>query len=103
MSENLRSRQANPLLDVDGLAERLGVTVRFVRRLVAQRRVPYIKLGSLVRFDPDDVDLWLVNAHVVSVDPVGTAGRQLINPPQQRRRASQPAQRRSQQAKASGR
>ena len=29
-----------PLVDVDGLATRLGVTVRFVRRLVEERRIP---------------------------------------------------------------
>jgi excisionase family DNA binding protein len=48
-----------PLLDVHGLAARLGVRVRYVRRLVAERRVPYIKLGHLIRFDPDAIDAWL--------------------------------------------
>jgi excisionase family DNA binding protein len=36
------------LLDIETLALRLGVTVRFVRRLVEERRVPYFKLGKLV-------------------------------------------------------
>jgi excisionase family DNA binding protein len=38
------------LLDIDGLAERLGTTPRFVRRLVEERRIPYLKIGRLVRF-----------------------------------------------------
>ena len=42
------------LLDIDGLAERLGVGERFVRRLVEERRIPYLKIGRLVRFDTDD-------------------------------------------------
>jgi excisionase family DNA binding protein len=47
------------LLTIDQLAERLGTTVRHVRRLVADRRVPYIKVGRLVRFDPNAIKAWL--------------------------------------------
>lgn len=47
------------LLSIDQLAERLGITVRHVRRLVAERRVPYYKVGKLVRFDPADITVWL--------------------------------------------
>ena len=54
------SRQAEPLLDVDGVAARLNITVRHVRRLVAERRIPYLKLGNLLRFDPEEVDAWLL-------------------------------------------
>jgi excisionase family DNA binding protein len=48
------------LMDCAGLAEYLGITVRHVRRLVAERRVPFHKIGHLVRFDPDSIDVWLV-------------------------------------------
>jgi len=34
------------LLDITGVAERLGVTVRHVRRVVAERRIPHIKWGG---------------------------------------------------------
>lgn len=47
------------LVTIDQLAERLGTSVRHVRRLVAERRVPYVKVGRLVRFDPDAVNSWL--------------------------------------------
>ena len=53
-----------PLLDVDGLAARLGVTRRFVRRIVDERRIRYLKLGRLVRFDPVEVDRWLSERRV---------------------------------------
>ena len=43
------------LLSIGQLAERLGTTPRHVRRLVAERRVPFVKVGRLVRFDPDDI------------------------------------------------
>jgi excisionase family DNA binding protein len=56
---NDRVGEAEVLLDIDGLAARLGVTSRFVRRLVEERRVPYLKIGRLVRFDPSDVESWI--------------------------------------------
>ena len=38
------------LLTIDQLAERLGVTERFIRRLIAEDRIPYRKLGKPIRF-----------------------------------------------------
>ena len=40
------------LLGIEDVAELLGVGVRHVRRLVAERRIPYLKWGHLLRFDP---------------------------------------------------
>ena len=50
------------LLTIDQLAERLGVSIRHVRRLIAERRVPYLKVGWLIRFDPADIAAWLDGA-----------------------------------------
>jgi excisionase family DNA binding protein len=47
------------LLDVEGVADRLGVNTRHVRRLVHERRIPFIKWGHLLRFDPIEIDAWL--------------------------------------------
>jgi excisionase family DNA binding protein len=47
------------LMNIEEVAERLGVSVRHVRRLVAERRIPFIKWGHLVRFDPSEVDHWI--------------------------------------------
>ena len=58
---------APTLWDVAGLAQRLGVTERFVRRLVAERRVPFLKIGKFIRFDPRAVDAWLEAAKVSQV------------------------------------
>lgn len=46
-------------LDVAGAAEWLGVDERFVRRLVAERRVTYYKVGRYLRFDAADLDSFL--------------------------------------------
>ena len=53
------------LLTMDQLAERLGVTRRHVRRLVAERRVPFLRVGRFIRFDPTEVTAWL-NSHRVA-------------------------------------
>ncbi len=57
------------LLDVDGVAEVLGVTVRHVRRLVAERRIPFVKWGRYLRFDPAELEAWIDDARIASHDP----------------------------------
>jgi excisionase family DNA binding protein len=52
------------LMNINEVANRLGVTVRHVRRLVIERRIPYLKWGHLLRFDPADLDDWLEKARV---------------------------------------
>jgi len=47
------------LLTVTDVAEHLGVEARHIRRLVAERRIPYIKWGHLLRFDPAEIADWL--------------------------------------------
>jgi len=47
------------LLDVEGAAEYLSVTPRFIRRLVAERRLPFVKLGRHLRFDTADLDRFI--------------------------------------------
>jgi excisionase family DNA binding protein len=47
------------LVDVTTVAKLLSVDVRFVRRLVSERRIPYLKLGTHLRFDVAEVVPWL--------------------------------------------
>jgi excisionase family DNA binding protein len=56
------ARPLSRLLSISEVAEALGVDVRHVRRLVYERRIPYIKWGHLLRFDPADVSAW-IDAH----------------------------------------
>lgn len=48
-----------PLITITEVATHLGVQVRHVRRLVYERRIPYIKWGRLLRFDPTEIEQWL--------------------------------------------
>jgi excisionase family DNA binding protein len=66
MSTDIRSEAVGiePLLDAHEVAERLGVSSRFVRRLVEERRIPFYKVGKFVRFRPTDVRAWLAECVV---------------------------------------
>jgi excisionase family DNA binding protein len=69
------------------LANRLGITVRHVRRLVPERRMPYYKVGRLVRFDPTEIATWL-NSRRVTVTKLEKAsttprGAPMTNGPRQ--------------------
>jgi excisionase family DNA binding protein len=52
------------LLTVTEAAQRLGTTPRFVRRLVAERRIPYVKLGTHVRLDDRDIDAFIAAGRI---------------------------------------
>jgi excisionase family DNA binding protein len=49
MSERIRSVATEQLLSVEAAAERLDTTPRFIRRLIAERRIEYHKVGRHVR------------------------------------------------------
>ena len=55
-------RSLTPLLNITEVADILGVDVRHVRRLVHERRIPDLKWGHLLRFDPDEISAWLDEA-----------------------------------------
>ena len=57
------------LLTVEQVAERLNVSVTYVRRrLIFERRIPYIKLGSKVRVEASAVTEFIDNGRVTPQD-----------------------------------
>ncbi len=64
------SAPARPaLMNIEQVAERLGVSVRHMRRLVAERRIPFVKWGHFLRFEPGEVDRWIEECAVPANDP----------------------------------
>jgi excisionase family DNA binding protein len=59
-------------LSVAEAADYLNVPERFVRRLIAERQVPFLKVGYHVRLRPEDLDAYLEDC--------------VVEPPQLRRR-----------------
>ncbi len=57
------------LLTVDEAAERLGTGVRFIRRLIAERRIRYVKLGKHVRISESVLTAYVEER---TVEPVRT-------------------------------
>ncbi len=53
-----------PLLTVDQAAERLGTSSRLIRRLIAERRIAFTKLGKHVRIDTGDLDAFVAAGRV---------------------------------------
>jgi excisionase family DNA binding protein len=60
------------LLTVEEAAERLGTSVRFVRRLIFERRIAYTKLGRHVGIAASDLDAFIMAGRVEA----GTAYQQ---------------------------
>jgi excisionase family DNA binding protein len=56
----------DPLLDKHQVAERLNVGIRFVERLIAEKRIAYIKVGRHVRMRASVVDAFIATNTVTS-------------------------------------
>ena len=54
-----RARPQSPFLSIGEIASWFGVEVGFVRRLIAERRIPFVKIGKYIRFDPDEIAEWI--------------------------------------------
>ena len=63
------SEELPQLLDVATVAAMMATSVRHVRRLVNDRRIPYVKVGRFVRFDPVELKRWLAAGRVGERQP----------------------------------
>jgi excisionase family DNA binding protein len=57
------------LLSVEEAAERLGTSPRFIRRLIAERRIAFAKIGRHVRLDTADLDAFVAAGRVEPQQP----------------------------------
>jgi excisionase family DNA binding protein len=57
----MTTEQTACLLTVAQAAERLGTSVRFIRRLRAERRLPFIKIGKHLRIDSRDLEAFVAS------------------------------------------
>jgi len=87
---------ADQLLDLRSAARYLGVTERWIRRQVFERRITYHKLGAVLRFRRSDLDHYLAanrievrREGVAVTSPPGPETGGLGTPPGGRRRPRQ--------------
>jgi excisionase family DNA binding protein len=62
--ENIELKQK--LVNKGEIAVRYGVSTRTIQCWMEQRRIPYLKLGYMVRFDPEACDQALARFNVSS-------------------------------------
>jgi excisionase family DNA binding protein len=57
------------LLSVEEAADRLGTSPRFIRRLIAERRIAFTKIGRHVRIATKDIDAFIAAGRVEPREP----------------------------------
>jgi len=60
------------LLSVENVAGILAVNRRFVYRLVAQGRIPVVRVGRYIRFRPEAIDRWMEARSTMPTEAAGT-------------------------------
>jgi len=74
------------LWDIETLASRLRVAPSTVYGWCSSRRIPYLKIGGRVLFDPEAIAAWIA----AKAKPVRPVGERLRRERRRRRRAPRP-------------
>jgi excisionase family DNA binding protein len=64
------------LLSPQEVADRLGTSLRFVRRLVLERRIPFVKVGRHVRIATSDLEAFIAAGRVEAGSVPSSSRRQ---------------------------
>jgi excisionase family DNA binding protein len=52
------------LWDINELGKFINVKAATLRKYVALRKIPFVKVGRLVRFSPSEIEQWLTHCKV---------------------------------------
>lgn len=55
------------LLDIGEVAEYTGLSIHTLYTMVSQRRIPFVKVGRLTKFDLPLLDKWLMQHTVMPI------------------------------------
>ena len=55
------------LIDITELGKRTSIKIATLRKYVAKRKIPFVKVGRLVRFRPSEIDGWIASRAVVEI------------------------------------
>ena len=47
------------LVDIQTVSRSFGISMRQVRRFVANGEIPFVRVGHLIRFDPEELNDWI--------------------------------------------
>ena len=59
-----RTPIARRLLDIQQVATYTGLSVHTLYTMVSQRRIPFVKMGRLTKFDRVEIDKWIAGHSV---------------------------------------
>lgn len=65
----IRIERDDPLLTVAQAGDYLGTGERFVRRLITERRITYVKIGKFVRLPRSALDAFIEAGRVLGEEP----------------------------------
>ncbi|MGQ0846152.1 MAG: excisionase family DNA-binding protein [Sporichthyaceae bacterium] len=63
------------LYTVEEAAQRLNTTTRFIRRLIAERRIAFTRLGRHIRIEGPVLDAFVADGRVEPVNRIPSARR----------------------------
>jgi excisionase family DNA binding protein len=68
---------SSKLYTVAEAADRMNTTTRFVRRLISERRIAFVRLGRHVRIVEEDLEAFVASGRVepIQCSPRGWPGR----------------------------
>ena len=55
---------ARRLINIQEVAEYTGLSVHTLYTMVSQRRIPFVKMGRLTKFDLQELDRWIIRRSV---------------------------------------
>ena len=53
------------LLNIREVADYTGLSPHTLYKMASERRIPYVKLGGALRFNPDQLDEWIAKNTVM--------------------------------------
>jgi len=70
LSSNQKGEHLPALVDIGTVAQALGISMRQVRRFVADGHIPFVRVGHLIRFDPNELNDWINARRAGSTQPL---------------------------------
>jgi excisionase family DNA binding protein len=55
------------LINITELGRLTSIKVATLRKYVAKRKIPFVKVGRLVRFRPSEIEVWIASRAVAEV------------------------------------
>ncbi|GHU40223.1 hypothetical protein FACS1894190_06860 [Spirochaetia bacterium] len=59
------SEAKTELWDIKELNTRTNIKIPTIRKFVQLKRIPYVKIGKLVRFRPQEIEMWIEHRGIV--------------------------------------